>query len=1178
MVCYERRKQKTTPMKKFLILSLITAITFLNYTVSQAQTCTGTNIGNVNHTVSTNNSTVVITANYSRTLIINANTVTICIASGVTFSGQIEYWNNTVHTINNSGTITANLSYNGGINLNNSGTISSKITMNGGGDIVNSGTISNEIELNGGGDLTNSGTLSHKITMNGGGTLSNSGIINASNRDININDGGNVINTGSITVQDFKRYGNGTLTQSGSGATMNVKKFDVRGTVNLNGGTITVTEDVELNDNSTYNIASGTTLRLNKQLQVNGGSTINVGGQLFVKDELKNYSTVNIAGGYVQTGKLTNSGTITAVAGSGGNTCGGSLSVDNSISNSGSISGGATGLYSCSHSSGQSNVTVIAAPTNGPSALGLSRTGSVITGTFTAPSASTTTPVTGYYVLVANAGSISDAPSCLTDYKVGDVVGSSRIAAVLTGRTSNTFSYTYPGGSCGSLTFKVFPFNSSPAPTNCVKGGVTNTSLAISSTATLPVISGIIAGNQLVCSGTSPGPLTVSQFAGTVSRWEQKIGSGSWTSISSTSGLTTYTPPTITQATSYRAVFSCSGTANGPELSVLIASAATTFVGTTSNWTDLSNWCGSLPTSTSDVTIRNSKSVNINGAGICRNLTIQSGSSVAVMENQTLTIHGSTSNSGTLDGTLGTVSFAGTTQNIPAGNYKNITTNASTKSLPTSGTVAVYGTLTLGGSLTTTSSTINFAGTSNQTIPAITYNNLTLSNGAKTIGGLVNVNGACTLQNNATVALSNQFKTHGSLYLDASSHFLVDNNTDLEINGSAASDIRFASNSNTIRSLKINPATNATITLGSNLNVTGTVDLTNGSINTGAFTLDLGTTGQLLNETLTKKVLGNVKQTKTVGTNATSFPDLGFSIAAGPENMGTMAVTRVLLSTGSSYSIPSVNKVIRRGWSINITGSQPSSGRVITLNWEAQDEASLNLNTFSVYRRNDGSSPWVALTPKAVDFSQTATTRTVNINTNHFSDYTIGEGNETLPVSLSFFKGVKTQEKEVTLSWATVSEINAQSFEVERSFDGNNFETIGTINAAGNSNSLKNYKWVDANLNASKVYYRLRQFDFDGKFEVFSTIVVNMNQTNEKVTASPNPFNNSLVLGYQFEEGVEYSITLSDIRGFQIHNKTLVPSTTSLSQELDLSGLKSGIYTLTVASTTGMSTVRVVKK
>jgi hypothetical protein len=87
-----------------------------------------------------------------------------------------------------------------------------------------------------------------------------------------------------------------------------------------------------------------------------------------------------------------------------------------------------------------------------------------------------------------------------------------------------------------------------------------------------------------------------------------------------------------------------------------------------------------------------------------------------------------------------------------------------------------------------------------------------------------------------------------------------------------------------------------------------------------------------------------------------------------------------------------------------------------------------------------------------------------------------------------------------------------------------------------------------------------------------------MNQTNEKVTASPNPFNNSLVLGYQFEEGVEYNITLSDIRGFQIHNETLVPSTTSLSQELDLSGLKSGIYTLTVASTTGMSTVRVVKK
>ncbi|MFY8033241.1 MAG: beta strand repeat-containing protein, partial [Flexibacteraceae bacterium] len=556
---------------------------FFNYAVSYAQSCSGTNITSNSNFSITTSGTYVITTNYSRTITVQPANVTICIASGVTFSGSINYWVGTGITINNNGTISSNLNYTNGTNLNNTGTITSKVTISGGGDIVNSGTISNEIELNGGGDLTNSGTLSHKITMNGGGTLTNSGIINASNRDININDGGNVINTGSITVQDFNRFGNGTLTQSGSGATMNVKKFDVRGTVNLNGGTITVTENVELNDNSTYNIASGTTLRLNKQLQINGGSTMNVGGQLFVKDELKNYSTVNISGGYVQAGKLTNTGSINSTSGSGGNTCGGSLSIDNSISNSGTISGGATGLYSCSHSTGQSNVTVIPAPTNGPALANysLSRSGSVITGTFTAPNTSTTTPVTGYYVLVTNGSSISDIPSCLTDYKVGDVVGSSRVAAVLNGRTSTTFTYTYPGGSCGNLTFKVFPYNSSPAPSNCVKGGVTNSSLAISRTISLPVISGIISGNQLVCSGTSPGALTVSQFAGTVSKWQQSIVNNVWTDISGTSGLTTYTPGNITVNTKYRAVFSCSGTANGPELSVLIASAATTFVGAT---------------------------------------------------------------------------------------------------------------------------------------------------------------------------------------------------------------------------------------------------------------------------------------------------------------------------------------------------------------------------------------------------------------------------------------------------------------------------------------------------------------------------------------------------------------------------------------------------------------------
>lgn len=107
-----------------------------------------------------------------------------------------------------------------------------------------------------------------------------------------------------------------------------------------------------------------------------------------------------------------------------------------------------------------------------------------------------------------------------------------------------------------------------------------------------------------------------------------------------------------------------------------------------------------------------------------------------------------------------------------------------------------------------------------------------------------------------------------------------------------------------------------------------------------------------------------------------------------------------------------------------------------------------------------------------------------------FSPFTIGSTSSIspLPITLSSFNA-KIVEEDVELSWITATEINSDSFEVERSSDGQKFSRIGSVAAAGNSNIPRKYHHTDAHPHFNKNYYRLKLLDFDGAFE-YSPVIV----------------------------------------------------------------------------------------
>ncbi|WP_345221292.1 T9SS type A sorting domain-containing protein [Hymenobacter koreensis] len=94
-----------------------------------------------------------------------------------------------------------------------------------------------------------------------------------------------------------------------------------------------------------------------------------------------------------------------------------------------------------------------------------------------------------------------------------------------------------------------------------------------------------------------------------------------------------------------------------------------------------------------------------------------------------------------------------------------------------------------------------------------------------------------------------------------------------------------------------------------------------------------------------------------------------------------------------------------------------------------------------------------------------------------------------LPVELISFTA-RYADQQVLLNWATAQEKNSASFNVERSADGKAFETISTVEAAGESSSRRNYTFADRRPVGGTSYYRLKQIDRDGTFTHSAVLAV----------------------------------------------------------------------------------------
>tara|TARA_B100000809_G_scaffold266673_1_gene330645 strand:- start:1275 stop:2216 length:942 start_codon:yes stop_codon:yes gene_type:complete len=146
-----------------------------------------------------------------------------------------------------------------------------------------------------------------------------------------------------------------------------------------------------------------------------------------------------------------------------------------------------------------------------------------------------------------------------------------------------------------------------------------------------------------------------------------------------------------------------------------------------------------------------------------------------------------------------------------------------------------------------------------------------------------------------------------------------------------------------------------------------------------------------------------------------------------------------------------------------------------------------------------------------------------------------------LPIELISFTA-SVRDEHIRLDWATVTEINNDYFTVERSKNGLSFESIGEVAGNGNSNTPINYELYDDSPIIGTSYYRLKQTDFDGEFEYFNLIAVNLNKDEDGICTLhvyPNPCVGSCVINLKDcpLENNQVNIELYDAFGKKIVNR-----------------------------------------
>lgn len=388
----------------------------------------------------------------------------------------------------------------------------------------------------------------------------------------------------------------------------------------------------------------------------------------------------------------------------------------------------------------------------------------------------------------------------------------------------------------------------------------------------------------------------------------------------------------------------------------------------------------------------------------------------------------------------------------------------------------------------------------------------------------------------------------GDLNLPAS--YFSTNFTD----GFANIQIGSANQTGAISTNAFNLQDNLTLLTSGDLNLNGTVVLGSNNVTLGAaiFAINLVSSTNYFQTDGTGSVNRNIANAGTflfpVGNSA--YNPVSITNKNSTSDVFGVRVLDEVYESGLSGSVLSAKPRIKRTWDISKATANSGDGVDFAFTWNSGEEDNLSAN-YALYHYG---TKWDLQSDGTTQVS--GTTLTYSGYKGSFSPFAIGSDADLLPIDLLHFSA-QLQNQHALLSWATSSETNNSGFEILKSYDGKEWQSIGFVEGAGNSFSTKHYQFRDIYFK-NLAYYKLLQTDWNGYTTPSPVRMLYAPAVSDnKVVVYPNPSKGQVAVEIVNESEVQF--TLFDALGRTVRQGTA-------QSQFQLNNLDKGVYYLSVYS------------
>ncbi|MBC7507259.1 MAG: T9SS type A sorting domain-containing protein [Ferruginibacter sp.] len=290
------------------------------------------------------------------------------------------------------------------------------------------------------------------------------------------------------------------------------------------------------------------------------------------------------------------------------------------------------------------------------------------------------------------------------------------------------------------------------------------------------------------------------------------------------------------------------------------------------------------------------------------------------------------------------------------------------------------------------------------------------------------------------------------------------------------------------------------------------------------------------------------------------IPSTDFTIS------GANAETRNTVVTHATAS-PYIQRVFQ------LSNTLPPFNGAISIYYLDAELNSIPKNTLALNVHNGA--VWNAYTANVTRDGVNNFVATTGLSNIAINELTLGNTTTPLPITFILFNSTCIGGG-VKLTWTTAQEINSKNYHVETSTDGTNWQVIGAVPAAGNSNTERSYTFAD-HTSLGSTFYRIVENDLDSR-QTISTTIKSSCISMEAFAIHPNPVQQMLSVAISVPKMMPVQLRLYDAKGALV--KQLQTNLLKGNNELHLNmgGLTKGVYILDANWGNNNKTSKVVKE